>query len=111
MSREVRALDLDREALVREDWHYDHADDTVRLTQAQEVAPIVEFARAHHDATPDKHGRWRGELVPVATIPNTMLLELMRLGVLGRGFRVLDERRFYSWLQEHSYFKTTPGRF
>lgn len=111
MTLERRALEVNQDALRREDFYFDHATGMVHLTETQDVMPIAEVAKRNHDYTPDKHGRWKGDAVSVAQIPVIFIHKLMQEGILDTGFRLIDEKRFRGWLEEHSAFKTTPGRY
>jgi hypothetical protein len=52
-----------------------HDDGRVVHVSQQEVAPIIDFARARQD-----HGKWDSEMKPVAEIPMVIVEQMMRDG-------------------------------
>ncbi len=105
-----RVLSYDPETGIREDFVYDQASGDITLTQSQDATPVVEAARLEHDAG-DKYGRWRGDMVKVASLTMTHMLELITMGIMDRNYRIVDAKRFQRWLEDNNKFKTTPGNF
>ena len=78
----------------------------------QDVSGIVESNKKQFNAY-DERSRWSDELLgnKIASIPLTVIDELNKQGIM-RGFHVLDQPRFKSWLNnpDNRAFRTRPGR-
>lgn len=107
---ERRLLDIDPVTGIREEYLYDHAEDVAYLLHYQDVSKIIDLATAERNEG-DKHGRWRGDMVKVASLSLVDCLELQKIGLMDKGYRIRDEAAFQVWLNEHSKLKTTPGNF
>jgi hypothetical protein len=107
MTVERKLLDFDPLTGIREEYLYDHADDVARLEQTQDMKPVLEAAS---DLRKNAVG-WGGEFVSVAKLSMVQCIELMKIGIMDRGFAIRDEAAFNVWLSLNSKLKTTPGRF
>ena len=107
MTVERKLVDYDPLTGVREDYVYDHADDKIRLVQSQDVAGVLEEAARLRKASIG----WKGNFVHVAHISAVQALELMKLGIMDRGYAVRDEAAFAVWLSENDKLKITEGHF
>lgn len=107
MPIERRVLDYDAAAGMREDYVFDHADDKARIVLSQDVQPILNEAARLRSEAPG----WKGDFVSVAKLSLLQCIELMKLGIMSKGFAIRDEVAFGVWLKEHNKLKTTEGRF
>lgn len=74
----------------------------------QDVSGIIEVNKAlQNDAT----GRW-GEMTHVASIPLTILMDLVQQGILDTAFHVQDDARYRKWLNapENRVWRTKLGK-
>lgn len=87
----------------------DDGDGGIIITTRQDVTEIVEDNKAHYAMT-DSRARW-GEMTRVANIPNAVIQDLNKKGIL-RGFHILDTKRFKAWLNDsdNQHFRVRPGR-
>lgn len=78
------------------------------LNTEQDVTAILERNNALYN---EDHGRW-GDGKIVASLPVTAVLQLLERGIMDRGFRVVDKKRFHAFLNdpENRYLRTRPGR-
>jgi hypothetical protein len=75
----------------------------------QDITGILESNKAQFNAI-DEKAKW-GEWTKVASLPNVVVDELNKQGIM-RGFAVLDEKRFRSFLNnpDNRFFRTRPGQ-
>ena|SRR3990167_4377160 len=103
-------IDFDPVTLTREDLHDD--GDKLVLQTRQDVTGIVESNQQQRNAQ-DRHTAWRGKnpirMTKFASVPAIDVIELVKMGILSKGFKVLDPRRFQRWLNTREDCKTTPG--
>jgi hypothetical protein len=83
--------------------------DEITLKTEQNVDALIEQNKKEYNNAETK---WSDQLFgnKVASIPYTAIDHLNKIGVM-KGFSVLDQKRFYSWLNdpENLYFRTKPG--
>jgi|ERR1051326_1373908 hypothetical protein len=111
MAVERRKLSYDPFDGLREDYFYDHADDTIRIASTENVGPLLDAVQEARNARGEGVGAWKGDFVPVAHLSPTMVMELMRIGIMSRGYKILDAAAFQVWLDEHNKLKATRGKF
>lgn len=79
-----------------------HADDEggIVIQTRQDVTGIMEQNKKEFNSF-DERARWSDQLFgnKVASIPMTIIDDLNKVGIM-RGFAVLDEKRFASWLND-----------
>ena len=79
-----------------------HADGEggIIIQTRQDVSDIVEQNKKEYNSY-DERARWSDQLFgnKVASIPMTVIDDLNKAGIM-RGFAVLDEKRFASWLND-----------
>ena len=63
----------------------------------QDISGIIESNKAQFNAI-DEKAKW-GEWTKVASIPNAVIDDLNKKGIM-RGFAVLDDKRFAAWLND-----------
>lgn len=75
----------------------------------QDITGIIEGNKAQFNAI-DEKAKW-GEWTKVASIPNVVVDELNKQGIM-RGYAVLDEKRFRIFLNDpdNRFFRTRPGQ-
>ena len=75
----------------------------------QYISGILESNKAQFNAT-DERAKW-GEWAKVASIPNVVIDDLNKQGIM-RGFAVVDEKRFRDFLNnpDNRFFRTRPGQ-
>jgi len=83
--------------------------DEITVEQKQDVSALIEANKAEYNATSTK---WSDQLFgnKVASIPYVAIDQLNRDGIM-KGFAVLDQKRFFSWLNDRDnlYFRTKKG--
>jgi len=79
-----------------------HADGEggIVIQTRQDVSDIVEQNKKEYNSF-DERARWSDQLFgnKVASIPMTVIDDLNKQGIM-RGFAVLDDKRFASWLND-----------
>jgi hypothetical protein len=79
-----------------------HADGEggIIIQTRQDVTDIVEQNKKEYNSF-DERARWSDQLFgnKVASIPMTVIDDLNKQGIM-RGFAVLDDKRFASWLND-----------
>ena len=79
-----------------------HADGEggIVIQTRQDVSDIVEQNKKEYNSF-DERARWSDQLFgnKVASIPMTVIDDLNKAGIM-RGFAVLDDKRFASWLND-----------
>ncbi len=75
----------------------------------QDISAILESNKAQFNAI-DERAKW-GEWTKIASLPNVVIDELNRQGIM-RGFAVVDEKRFRTFLNnpDNRFFRTRPGQ-
>jgi hypothetical protein len=75
----------------------------------QDITGILESNKAQFNAI-DERAKW-GEWTKIASLPNVVIDDLNKQGIM-RGFAVLDEKRFRSFLNnpDNRFFRTRPGQ-
>ena len=79
-----------------------HADGEggIVIQTRQDVSDIIEQNKKEYNSF-DERARWSDQLFgnKVASIPMTVIDDLNKAGIM-RGFAVLDDKRFASWLND-----------
>jgi hypothetical protein len=106
---ETRHFDYDPFAQATETFYFDHTDDTFIIDRVVDVEPVMEFNKALANATPD---RWQGDWHHVAKIPDVVMANLAKQGIVTAAGRILDLPKFKAWLndRENQAWRTRPGR-
>lgn len=101
-------LDFDADTKTTKFADFD-GDGGLIITTRQDITDIIEDNKAHYAAT-DSRARW-GEMSRVANIPNAVIQDLNKKGIL-RGFHIVDLKAFKAWLNdsENRHFRVRPGR-
>lgn len=86
----TRVLDHNEETGTTIYYHFDPADDSYTLETVEDVTDIVEVNKW---AQNEDHGQW-GELAHVGHYPPSVLLHLMKSGILD------DPKRHKAWLND-----------
>ena len=75
----------------------------------QDITGIIDSNKAQFNAI-DEKAKW-GEWTKVASIPNVVVDELNKQGIM-RGYAVVDEKRFRAFLNnpDNRFFRTRPGQ-
>jgi hypothetical protein len=75
----------------------------------QDITGIIESNKAQFNAI-DERAKW-GEWTKVASLPNVVVDELNKQGIM-RGYAVVDEKRFRAFLNnpDNRFFRTRPGQ-
>lgn len=96
-----KILDTDPITGIRHVFNYDDSTDEVTITAEQDVSSLLDVNKSEFN---ERHGRF-GELTKVASIPNVILVELKKNGILN------DQKAFKRWLNdpENRFFRTRPG--
>ena len=83
--------------------------DEITIKQEQDVSALMEANKAEYNAADTK---WSDELFgnKVASIPFTAINKLNKEGIM-KGFTVLDQKRFFAWLndKDNIAFRTKRG--
>lgn len=89
--------------------NFHDVDGTYLIETSQDITGIIEGNKAQFNAI-DEKAKW-GEWTKVASIPNVVVDELNKQGIM-RGFGVLDEKRFKAFLNDpdNRFFRTRPGQ-
>lgn len=84
-------------------FHYDDDTQRVTLEEVQDTGAIEEHAKQLLNGAPD---HFRGEMVKVATIPLTVLMDLQQKGI------TRDPKAFAKWLNDRDnlVFRTHGGK-
>jgi len=89
--------------------NFHDVDGKYLIETSQNITGIIESNKAQFNAI-DEKAKW-GEWTKVASIPNVVVDELNKQGIM-RGFGVLDEKRFKAFLNDpdNRFFRTRPGQ-
>lgn len=89
--------------------NFHDVDGNYFIENKQDITGIIENNKAQFNAI-DEKAKW-GEWTKVASIPNVVVDELNKQGIM-RGFAVLDEKRFRIFLNDpdNRFFRTRPGQ-
>jgi len=120
MTIRKRPFSYDPITKIRKNWYTDEESGESWIGFDHDVTDIVEYNKAMHAAT-DENARHNDGISKVATIPLTVLFDLIKKGIIPRdsvgsdGAVRLDTKdapRFRKWLNsnEHVFFRTRPGR-
>lgn len=106
---ESRFFDRDELTGALETFHFDHTTDEFYIARQEDVEPLLDANTYLQNATPDN---WKGDVHRVASIPNTVWLELAKLGIATPAGRILDPKRMRAWLNdsENLKFRVRLGR-
>lgn len=107
MTTERKLIDFDPVTGIQEDYVYDRANDTIILEHTQDVKPLIEEVQRVRNASQG----WKADYVPVAHLSGVQCLELMKIGIMDRGYAIRDEVAFGVWLDAHNKMKATEGHF
>lgn len=102
-----RILDDGKESGMVETFFFDPTDNSFTIETSQDVTPYLDVAHALDTSAPARWGEWSH----VAIIPNVILTQLIRQGILGPGGAIQDDQRFRAWLndRDNQAFRTRPG--
>lgn len=108
--RDPRLFDVDPLAGTAEFFHYDPDTGRFSIETVQDVEGIIETNKALWNGT-EKHTRY-GEWCRVASLPNVIIMELAKQGILTAGGAILDQERFRRWLNDSDnlLFRTRAGK-
>jgi hypothetical protein len=98
-----RSLGVDPDTGIEEILHFDaDSGDLLHLEHRQDVEAMVERSVAEAIDAPSG---WKGDWHKVASIPNVVLMELEKQGILN------DPPRFKKWLndRDNRFFRTREG--
>lgn len=100
-----RLFDFDPVTRTTEYFYYDEDTDRFTIQTQQDVTDLVESNKAEFNAAPE-HGRFRGDMHKVASIPLNVYFDLKAKGILD------DEKKLRAWLNDpdNRFFRTRPGR-
>lgn len=106
-----RLFDHDPLTGVTEYFVFDEDTGGFTIETQQDVEPLVEINKALYNDTGD-YRRFGGELHRIASLPNVIVMELSKQGILTPAGRILDDKRFRRWLNDpdNRLFRTRPGR-
>jgi hypothetical protein len=106
----ARIFDVDPVTRTTEVFHHDPSTGEILIETRQDVTDIVAEAKSLHAMTDERAG-WKGDWHRVASIPNSVMVELQNKGIF-RGFHCLDPKAFKRWLNDsdNKFFRTRPGR-
>ena len=97
---------------IRKQTAHSDGDGGLIIQTVQDVSDIVEQNVKEYNSH-DERAKWSDHVFgnKVASIPLTVIDELNKQGIM-RGFHVLDEKRFKSWLNnpDNRFFRTRPGK-
>lgn len=104
----MKLIGVDEAGGEKRSWYADGEGGLI-VKHEQNVAPILEANKAVYNQT-DERARW-GELTRVAEIPNSVIADLNRQGIM-RGFTVIDQKRMKAFLNDpdNRFLRTRPGR-
>jgi len=112
METPVNINELSKNLEIRQRKAHKTDDGGLVIETVQDVSGIVESNKKQFNAY-DERARWSDDLLgnKIASIPLTVIDELNKQGIM-RGFHVLDQVRFKSWLNhpDNRAFRTRPGR-
>ena len=91
-------------------YHYDEPEDRLVIERVQDVAPYLDSnKRAYNDAS--EFGRYKGDFVKVAEIPNCVIEQWMKEGINIYDENCKDAVRKKLLSPEYRYLRTTPGKY
>lgn len=107
---ERRLLDDGKETGIVQWYHYDHDTKGFVIEDVQDVTALIEQNTRLWNAT-ERHSKY-GDLTRIASIPNVVVMELAKQGILSPGGNILDEPRYRRWLNdaENLKWRTRAGK-
>lgn len=107
---DARLFDTDPLTGATEYFYFDPETDGFRIETRQDIEPFIERNRALWNGS-EKHTRY-SEMTRVASIPNVILMELSKQGIVSPTGTILDDARFRRWLndRENLLFRTRAGK-
>ena len=84
-------------------YHYDPHTGGFAVETVQDVEPLLDHNRRQWNAT-EKSTRY-GEMTKVASIPNVVIMELAKQGILSMTGSILDDRKYRRWLNDPDNLK------
>lgn len=89
--------------------HYEAGGDALIVQRTQDVQPILDANRAAFNAAPE-HGRFKGEMHRMASIPNIVIEQWLKEGI-----NLYDKHDWPAVRRklnspEYAYLRTKPGR-
>lgn len=110
MSEETRLFDRDEFTGITEYFIFDDTTGGFMIESQQDVEPLIELNKTQWNAQ-EKHTKYR-ELTRVASIPNVVMMELSKKGIVTPAGRILDDKKFRAWLndRDNMLFRTRPGK-
>lgn len=100
---DARVLDHDSATDTTEYYHYDPHSGGFVIETVQDVTALVDQNTRLWNAS-EKHTKY-GELTRVSSVPNTVLMELAKLGILSIGGAILDDAKYRRWLNDPANLK------
>ena len=109
--KDARLFDHDAQSGITEYFHYDPDTDGFAIESRQDVTALVETNKALWNDTEKSTRYGDGIGGRVASIPNVVLMELSKQGIVSASGVILDEKRMKRWLNDSSNrcFRTRPG--
>lgn len=98
-----RVISRNDDAGITSYFHYDRGTGGFTVEDRQDVEPVLEINKAQAN---EIASGWKGDFHHIARIPNTIMENLRKEGILD------DPKRFKAWLNERDnrLFRTRPGR-
>lgn len=109
MSMKKLFTEYDANTGLTETFHFDPYEDRLIYQADQNVAPILDDNKMFMcDAGSD----WKGDMHRVASIPQSMLGDLQKRGIMDMGGRILDGAKLKAFLNDRDnlWLRTRPGR-
>lgn len=107
----TRLLDHDPESGMTEFFHFDPETKGFVIETRQNVTALIEANTQAWNAS-DTHTRYRDGMHEVARLPNTIIMELAKQGIVTPAMRILDPKKFRAWLNssENLRWRVRAGR-
>ena len=107
-----RLLDHDPESGITEYYHFDPHTHGFTIEARQNVSPVIEVNKAAWNDT-EVHTRYGDGIgARVASVPNVVMMELAKKGIVTPTGTILDDKAYRRWLNdpENRHFRTRAGR-
>lgn len=104
-----RLFDHDELTGITEYYYYDDDTGGFIMESVQDVEDVIEDNKARANMAPS---HWRGNWHRVASIPNVVMMELSKQGIVSPAGRIFDQQAFRKWLndRDNQLFRTRPGK-
>lgn len=105
-----RLFDHDETTGMTEWFTYDPHSGGFVIETTQDVSALLEVNRALYNAS-DTRAKY-DNLTRIASIPNVVLMDLAKQGIVTPAGRILDDKKYRAWLNDPAnvYFRVRPGR-